>query len=420
MIKQNVRLLINNKDFTNKLLANSLSINISLDDYKFDFELDLFDYELEQVEAGMEVILKENDRVICGGILLSIDYDLVSSINGVYRYCVSINVDNYTNLINRIIVDKIDVWDENLDLNKAENIFFKYFEKYLKPYGFTIKKIQTSLTIDEMEEMEEDKVSLKELFDNLAELTRSEYMINYKKEFFVYRGIADFKTHDRIIENHEIGKVSIKKDLLDYKNKIILVGGDASYDTEDDFVTEEGKIQIEVENKEEILRMKNLLGGDGIFSKKEENSNITNVEELKEYATFLLNKYSKIPINIEFSTTHLNELILNNQYIEVGDFIKLRLNGFTKFDNEEKDFFYCCVDEINIKDISSKDYLEYTYTVSRRKDNLKKDSWLDYLNPGNGNKNDEVKPNEGVIVDTIDIQIQNTIITEANIYLVDL
>lgn len=424
-LKDNFSLKINKIEYIDKLKATTLNVSKSLDDYTFEFELDVFKSDLDLIEVGAEVILIDNNVIIAGGILYDVGIKTgYTDENNNKKLSLSVKVDNYTNLCQKILIEPINLEEGDIDhnLNYAENIFIMYFNKYLKSYGFTIGEVKTNLTIDEMNLDDfKSNMSLKEVFNKLADLTHSEYYINTKKQFNVYRGIANFKTIEQITNEDDLLDLEIKRTMQDYRNRVKVIGGDATVETPDEYVNEDGKMVIIVEDKQEQERIKRLIGGDGIFSSEETNDNITNVDELKNHANLILNKYSRPPLTINFKINSIQDNCGWVREVESGDFIKLKIPTFLKGDDYETiggsklDYIYCCIDSVNITDDFGENII-YELEVSRRKDNTPNKGLIDILNPNTeGNTITNNNPNGSINSDNINIQINNTITTAVEV-----
>jgi len=429
-LKDNFSLLINKIEYIHKLKANTLNVSKSLDDYTFEFTLDIFKVDLDLIEVGAEVILKDGQNIITGGILY--DTELQSGYtdeNGNKKLTLTVKVDNYTNLCQKILISEpIDLENGDIDhnLNFAENIFIMYFDKYLKSYGFTLGEVKTNLTVD-MIDLNDFKpnMSLKEVFNKLSDITHSEYYINNKKEFNVYRGVANFKTIEQIITEDDLLELKITRTMQDYRNRVTIIGGDAGVDDSDEYVNENGQLQITVEDKQEQERIKRLIGGDGVFSSEESNPNVTNIDELKNHVNLILNKYSRPPLTIEFKVNSLQKNCSWVSAVESGDFIKLKIPTFLKNDDYEivngkrNDFIFCCVDAIEVDDDFGENII-YHLTVSRRKDNTPNKGLLDILNQKPEYTGGQKPGNGSINTDNINIQINNTITTEVEVRKFDL
>lgn len=429
-LKDNFSLKINKIEYIDKLKANTLSVSKSLDDYTFSFELNVFKDDLSKIEVGAEVILSDNGVIIAGGILYDVRVKSgYTDDNNNKKLFLTIKVDNYTNLCQKILIEPINLEEGDIDhnLNFAENIFIMYFNKYLKSYGFTLGEIKTNLTIDEVDLDDfKSNMSLKEVFNKLSDLTHSEYYINTKKEFNVYRGVANFKTIEQVINEDDLLDLELNRTMQDYRNRVKVIGGDATLEIPDEYVNEDGKMQIMVEDKQEQERIKGLIGGDGIFSSEETNEKITNVDELKNHANLILNKYSRPPLTISFKVNSVQENCGWVREVESGDFIKLKIPTYLKDDDYEVvggsklDYIYCCVDEVEIEDDLGENII-YQLNVSRRKDNTPNKGLIDILNPDKeGNTDGGSKPNGSINSDNINIQINNTITTSVEVRKFDL
>lgn len=423
-IKKNFSLKINNIEYIGNLLDNSLNVSKNLDDFTFDFKLNLLKSTVKTIGVGAEVILREGTDIIAGGILYEINtdtwYNKNDSLN--ISQIVDIKVDDYTNLCNKILTKKLELPESEIDinLNYAENLYLKYFNTYLLPYNFTLGDIKTNLTIDTLDlDTFKDNMSLKEVFEALANLTHSHYKINTKKEFIVYRGISSFKTLPDIVNEDKLQNLTFKRTLEGYRNRVTVIGGEASGDIAEQYINEDGKLFIIVEDKTEQDRIKTLIGGDGIFASIETNDNITNLEELENQANLTLNKYSRPPVTISFNVKSIgNEWVKN---IEAGDFIKLKADTIFFNEDYEEGFKYafCCVDSIEITDEGG-DFIDYKVNLSKRKDNTPQKGLLDILQDNSKNDNIKTNGNQDFIKnDNINIQIQSTITTSAELLYFD-
>lgn len=409
-----IDLIINNKSYINPvnyLKAYTLQITKELDDYSFDFSLIMPLTKAKEIEAGAEVFMKDGENIIIGGIIYDIDYKYLAKDKELNEPLMQLDIkaDNFTNLTQRILVKPIDVLEENIDLNKAENIYMNYFDKYLKNYAITLGGIKTNMTVEELEEDEEEK-TLKEIFDKLKDITKSEWYIDHKKRFYVYNGKKDFLTHEEILDenSYKFRNIKLSKTLQDYRNRYVLVGGEPSADQviEDQYIDENGHLRVIVDNVTEQQRMKLLIGGDGIFTLKEQNDKLQSIAEMKRYAEEVLNKFGRPPVSLEFDT------FVGNMY-EAGDFIRVNLPSL----NIQNELF--CIDSIEIEDMEGGiATLNYHLKCSLRNSNTSNGNLWDILgkNPGQGGSilTGGGKQNT-VFTDTVDVQVQGIIATSTDI-----
>lgn len=406
--------IINKKSYIspiNYVEAYSISISKELDDYTFSFNLLLPASKAGVIEVGAEAFIKDNGKIVTGGILYDIEYETMdtsipTTTGNEPLLRLKLTVDNFSNLAQRLMVKPVDVTSIDIDLNHAENLFKKYWTTYLQPYGVSLGAIKTNLTINELEEDTEEG-TLKEKLDNLKELTKSEWFISYDKKFWVYNGKKQYTIHSEVIkEGSGIREVSVSKTMQDYRNRYILVGGEPTGEVSDEYINEEGRLFVQVDNTAEQSRIRGLIGGDGIFCVKEENDKLESIAEMERYAKDVLNRYGKPPITLKFET-------FNGSKYEAGDFITVNLPSL----NISNQIF--CIDSIDIEDMQDGiATLNYKLSCSLRQSNNASDNFWNMMK---GNNNADSSGSTGgtkapsAFVETVDIQVQSVISASADI-----
>lgn len=405
--------IINKKSYispVNYVEAYSISISKELDDYTFSFNLLLPASKAGAIEVGAEAFIRDNGKIVTGGIIYDIEYETmdtsIPTVGSEALLRVKITVDNFSNLCQRLLVKAVDVTSVDIDLNHAENLFQKYWSTYLKPYGVSLGAIKTNLTITELEEADEEG-NLKEKLDTLSELTKSDWFISHEKKFFVYNGKKEYTVHSGVInESSGIREVSVSKTMQDYRNRYILVGGEPTGEVVDEYINEEGKLFVQVDNTAEQARIRGLIGGDGIFCVKEENDKLESIAEMERYAKDVLNRYGKPPITLKFET-------FNGSKYEAGDFITVNLPSL----NISNQIF--CIDSIDIEDLQDGiATLNYKLSCSLRQSNNAGDNFWNMMK---GNNNADSSGSTGgtkapsAFVETVDIQVQSVISASADI-----
>lgn len=398
------KFLINNTDYFSKIKRNTLEVDKNLDDYGINVDLMLTLEEAMGIEAGCIVsLINDTNKIICSGILYEIKYKKMGTSN---LYTVSLVVDNYTHLASRITAKEIDkILDEDINLNKVENLFKYYYKTYLEPYGVVLGEIDTTLTISELTVNEEAERTLKEILDNLAELSKSNWEINSHKTFNVFKGKAKATQHKNALTQKDMLDFEMTKTLEGYRNRYTIIGGvpENASGIPDNYINQDGKLIVVVENLQEIERIKKLIGGDGVFNVREENSKLVDIPSMEQYANTIINKFGTPPVSITIT-------IKNGYGYEAGDFIKVVLPEYG-LDN------WFCIDSINIQEVYNTTNLNFNMNLSKRLDNMQKENLWTVLS---GNKLKPLptdKPNGGgtVFVDSVDIQIQSTILTTAEV-----
>lgn len=419
LYKDKIKIFVNGQLIDmKKIKYKTLNINKTITTYNAKITFMLKKDELKNFDCGAELMIKHQEYILFSGLIYNLDYKYVR--NGLYN--VSLEAETYEILLQHILIPFVDI-EEIIEpeMNKAENIFLNYFNKHLKPLEFVAKEIQTNLTIEELDELDEN-ITLKDLFDKLAEVTRSNYYINSKKEFTVYRGIPGAKTHTETIKDNKFLEdgLTINKTIQDYASVIKVIGGEPNpgVEIDEEYLTEDGKIWWEAENADEIERLKNIIpGSDGKFYLKDENDKLDTLELVKQHCNSLLNKYSKMPLTFQFKYFTDEDFPITD-IIEAGDFIKLSPDIFDLENNmidPTDGVCYLCADEVTIED-NAGDYFKITLNCSRRKDNTPYAQLEDLIGgkpakpQGSGNNQND----SNLIQNDVNVQINTTITTDVS------
>ena len=309
-------------------------------------------------------------------------------------------------------------FEEETDLNNAEKLFYRYAQTYLKPKNIFVSKrnIETNLTIGEIADDElEPKPYLSDVFDYLADKTKSSWNITANKAFTVKTGRTEIDTYefrfDEMTGYNDQQKgffdLEISKSGEDIVNRITVKGSSEHESTDEQYIDEEGRLTITIDNKESQEKLRKAGLGDGVMEYIEENDKITTVEELKRYAEEYVAKYGDGMKKLSFSTYSEIEF-------KPGDFIGLTADSIG-FYNE-----LCMVDKITYNFASLIDEtksMRKDIECTIRKDNNPLDNWVNMFKPKeDGNKTTEKTPSSsnnqsGLLSESLDIQMMEDVIT---------
>lgn len=316
-------------------------------------------------------------------------------------------------------------FEEDVDLNNAEMFFYRYAQTYLKPKNIYVSKrnIDTNLTIGEIADDELDpKPYLKDVLDYLADKTKSSWNISANKQFTVKSGKTSIKTYENRF-NEVSGENDFQSSFFDLKmekagddivNRITVKGSSEHESMDEQYIDEEGRLTITVDNIEAQERLKLAGLGDGVMEVIEENNKITTVEELKRYAEEYVAKYGDGLKKISFST-------YSDLEFSPGDFIGISAETIG-FDN-----ILCMVDKISYnfeslidEDLSMRKDIECTI----RKDNNPLPNWTTIFKK-NSDSTEKTKGNtsqntqSGLLSESVDIQMMEDVLTEVFIEILE-
>ena len=370
---QQFQICINGVDYTKQLVPGSISGGSDMTDYSCKFQL--YAYNPTQVETFRDLFCAITDvysygKLIASGYLYSGKENLVKTQNGIITK-MDFELNTYQWICSKIAAAPIingPVEDSfQQALNNAECFFFNYAAEYLEPRGIVVNadNISTNLTIREMTDTDlPQNPTLKEVFDYLAEKTKSDWGITREKIFWVRNGMYDPKTYEhRFTDSLDATKEqyfnmkSISSDVSEHFNTFIIHGSKEHAEVSPDYVGEDGALYMVVENTADIERRAALSGGSGVFTKEETNDNINTVEEMEKYATQMLERYCRNMMTVEFECYHAEDL-------KTGDFITIDSEAYGLTGQ------LLCIDKISYKTRAALDYETiWTLTCTMRNDN---------------------------------------------------
>lgn len=432
------KLMINNKNYINNLKSETLELEVNdADEYSCSFTLcDIhqadFDFFIQAQGAELK-FLDENDDIIYGAFIYSINSTVIAVGSNEIIYEVEIDTQSYTENCSRISARWVlSPSQPDPDLNKMEIEIYNFANKYLSSKGYIVKKenIATGLHVKEISSDDVNNLTtFSAIMDFLADATKSHWYISKEKIFYVDRGIQKYKIHkDPFVfidnANSVIAKnrhfleedFTIEISNEDYFNRLILHGASAGnhYVLDDNFLDENGDLVYRVENKTEQQRLAKINGSDGIVERDESNDKLDNVENLKAYGDQLIAKFGVPTLKLRCT------LIDGSIDLNIGDFIYIKHNH--KFDTylntfkptlADKESLIFCVDSVADIDYGGIGTTKKELELSQRDENsVSKSFWDIFKADTNPVKLDNQKAN--LFTNTVTVQMARAIMTDVS------
>lgn len=363
-----IRLTIGGVDRTDRLVATSLSITRSLDDYNGSIQL-----IVQQNEHYSAVIKMAQDvkvyRLLTGTLLIAgiadkLDMDYMPDGTTI----ITVTISSYKILANRrFAIDNItDIADfksvEIANERVTGQLAYKLVNYFLGSEGITRGYVGLGVLVTDDNTQIDNNFNFISLADILNRLAKTSggytWTINMRKQFVFYSiNYPDTVTHtdDSLVvrPNGRWRDITFGFDMLDYKNFLYVIGGKNASDTGNK-VPATGNLYTTISKNDEIESLKATNGGSGRWDGVYTATHITKRADLEALAQSLNGSYGGVPYTLSFT---VDDLLYNE-----GDFIyvdlPMFLNGVTKF----------AIDGINIVDLGGQN-LEYTYTCTRRDNN---------------------------------------------------
>lgn len=260
------------------------------------------------VDIKIKLIREDlSEKVLFGGIAFSIDYEIPKNrkINNELRYtikCVDYN----------IIPTRRTIWTEYDGMTEfTGDIVKELVTNWLSQEGITQGNIGDGIDMMQMEAgteiVEHDTKNIAEVFDDLANISDYDWDIDYNKALHFNKPIYTVNKYETLPykidhTNNEYFDIQVGRTLENYANKVFIVGNLPDDNTDEPYLTLDGRIRLPSEKPVAINEMIGIGGGTGVWGVPIEDESVRTMAQAVKRADKFLSQYSSIPVNINIKT----------------------------------------------------------------------------------------------------------------------